>query len=357
MLGLLALPLLATAYLLLWPVPIDPEAWTPPPRPRWPVNAALAGGERLYPSLRGPEAIAFDAQGRLVTGLADGRIVRLAADGRGEPELLADTGGRPLGLVFDGDRLLVADSPRGLLAVEDGRVEVLAAGHDGRPFKFADDVAVGPDGTVYFTDASDKFGVHDYLLDVFERRPRGRVLAWDPRTRATRVVAAGLYMANGLSLAPTGDHLVVAETTANRLQRIWLTGARAGEVEPFGAVLPGYPDNVRWSPERRAYWVAMGTPRNADLERMAGRPWLRKLVLRLPAFLRPKPVRHVLVFALDEAGRLVHDLQDAGPDVYALAASAIERDGWLYLGSFANHGVYRVAAPPLPAAAPGQARP
>ena len=334
------------AYLLLWPVPIDPVAWTPPPRAPWPVNAALAGGTRLHPELPGPEAVIFDEAGRIVTGLADGRVVRFAADGSGEVELIARTGGRPLGLKLDGARLLVADSPRGLLAIEGGTVEVLAAGHEGRAFRFADDLVVAADGTIYFTDASDRFAVKEFMLDVLEHRPRGRVLAWDPRTRATRVVAKGLYFANGLALAPSGDHLIVAETTASRLQRIWIAGERAGQVEPFGPVLPGYPDNLTWSPTRKVYWVAMGTPRNAQLEAMAGRPWLRKVVLRLPAFVRPKPERHVLVLGLDETGRVVHDLQHRGGDAYALAASVIERDGWLYLGSFRSGGVYRVAAPP-----------
>lgn len=340
-----------TGYLALWPVPIDPVAWTPPPRTPWPVNAAAAGGTRLHPELPGPEAVAFDVAGRIVTGLADGRVVRFAADGSGEVEVLARTGGRPLGLKLDGERVLVADSPRGLLAIEAGQVKVLAAGHEGRSFKFADDLVVAPDGTIYFTDASDKFPVSQFTLDVLEHRPRGRVLAWDPKTGATRVVAAGLYMANGLALAPTGDHLIVAETTAYRLQRVWIAGERRGQVEPFGDYLPGFPDNVTWSPTRGVYWVAMGSPRNTQLEDMAGRPWLRKVVVRLPEALHPAPARHTWVVAVDESGRVVHDLQHAGAGAYALAASAIERDGWLYLGSFRSGGIYRIAAPALPAAA------
>ena len=38
-------------YLMLWPVPIDPEAWVPPPAPAlegvYAVNQALASIERL----------------------------------------------------------------------------------------------------------------------------------------------------------------------------------------------------------------------------------------------------------------------------------------------------------------------
>jgi hypothetical protein len=47
--------LLATAYLLLWPVPIDPLAWQPPPAPD---NGLLANAGRLLEGLgEGPEAV------------------------------------------------------------------------------------------------------------------------------------------------------------------------------------------------------------------------------------------------------------------------------------------------------------
>jgi hypothetical protein len=71
------------AYLALWPVDIDPVAWTPPPdRPLSP-NDELARAERIGKDLGGPEGLAIDAQGRLHAGLEDGRIVRVARDGAG----------------------------------------------------------------------------------------------------------------------------------------------------------------------------------------------------------------------------------------------------------------------------------
>src|SRR5690242_13184232 len=62
---------LAIAYLLFWPVPIAPESWTPPgPKPEV-ADAALANVGLLGRSLPSPEAITFDDQGRIVTGLLD----------------------------------------------------------------------------------------------------------------------------------------------------------------------------------------------------------------------------------------------------------------------------------------------
>ena len=124
---------LLTAYLLLWPVPIAPVAWRPPPAPElvgpYAPNEALTRGRRLLDGIgHGPEDVAFDAEGRLYTGFEDGRIFRMALPD-GEPELYADTGGRPLGMVFDAaGTLVVADARRGLLAVaRDRQVIVLAA--------------------------------------------------------------------------------------------------------------------------------------------------------------------------------------------------------------------------------------
>ena len=80
------------------------------------------------------------------------------ADGS-SPRTYTNTGGRPLGMDFApaGD-LIVADAVKGLLSVSrDGAVSVLATGEGGVPFRFTNDVDVGPDGVIYFSDASSKY--------------------------------------------------------------------------------------------------------------------------------------------------------------------------------------------------------
>ena len=339
-----------TGYLLLWPTGLDPEDWSPPEAPAWPVNEALEVGGVLHPDLPAPEAIAFEPDGRLVTGLADGRIVRFDPAGGpagGPVEEIARTGGRPLGLARGPDGVLyVADARRGLLGVSPaGAVSVLATGHEGRAFGFADDVAIAADGTVYFTDASDRFGIDEFELDIIEHRPRGRVLAYRPATGATELVADGLYFANGIALGPDDAYLIVAETSSYRLRRIPLTGERRGQIETLVDNLPGFPDNVRWSPERRVFWVALGSPRDRTVDRLAGWPFLRRIIARLPTFLRPGPRRHSTALAFDEQGALVHDLQATGDRARLLLSCVAERDGRLYLGSVREAGVAWAPAP------------
>ncbi|HSR40931.1 MAG TPA: SMP-30/gluconolactonase/LRE family protein, partial [Longimicrobiales bacterium] len=222
--GFLALAL----YLLFWPVGVEPEPWRPPEAPS--LEALLAPGRRLSPVERldldgasGPEAVAVDGRGRIYTGTRDGRILRLEP-GPGDARIrtFARTGGRPMGLAFDrGGRLLVADLERGLLAVgRDGAVEVLAESAGGRTLGRTNGVAVGPDGTIYFTDASWAHPDAPALVPLVAHRPTGRLLAHDPETGRTRVLLDSLRFANGVAVDPGGGFLLISETAAYRVRRV-----------------------------------------------------------------------------------------------------------------------------------------
>jgi sugar lactone lactonase YvrE len=344
----LAIPFSAcTGYLLFWPTGLDPEEWDPADAPDWEANHKLVSASILHPELDGPEAVVIDAKGRVVTGLADGRIVRFEPTFGSPVETVAKTGGRPLGVAYDaGGRLFVADATRGLLAVTDGGgVEVLSAEQGGRRFRFTDDLAIAGDGTVYFTDASDRFSMGEFEMEIVEHRARGRVLAYDPAAKATSLVADKLYFANGIALGPGEEYLLVAETASYRIRKVWLGGERRGQVETLVDNLPGFPDNIRWSPARKVFWVALGAPRNGTLDWLASHPFLRNAVVRLPSFLQPAPDQHSFVLGYDEKGKLVYDLQGSGESAYVPIASAMEHDGVLYLGSFSGNGVARIAAP------------
>ena len=339
-------------YLLAWPVRIDPVAWTPPVAPAvegvYAPNERLRAVERLARAeLVGAEYVDVDRQGRLYTGTLDGRLLRLEADGSGVVEL-ARTGGRPIGLrVLRDGTLIVADGALGLLRVAPGgAIEVLASGHDGVPFGLTDDVAVDAgERHAYFTDASDRSGLDQHLDDILEHGGRGRLLSIDLASRETTLLLDGLDFANGVVLGPGEQYLLLCETGSYRVLRYWLAGARRGEVEVLADNLPGFPDNITFNGRDR-YWVALANPRNAALDRLGPYPGLRKLVARLPQFLRPQPVRHAFVLALDLDGRVVETLQYRGDDAYAPVTTAREHDGWLYLGSLSDSGIARLRRAP-----------
>jgi sugar lactone lactonase YvrE len=328
--------------------PLRPVVWRPPAIPD---RARARSGPRPLPPLRrlevdgtAPEDVVVDEAGRVVTGVDDGRVLRVGPDGRGE--VVADTGGRPLGIELLGDgRLLVCDARRGLLAVdpEGGAVEVLVDRVAGEPMRFCNNAAVAADGTVYFSDSSRRFGIDHWRADLLEHSGTGRLLRRGPGG-AVEVLLDGLQFANGVALAADESFVAVAETGAYRLTRLWLAGERAGRADLLADNLPGFPDNLSTG-AGGLIWVALGSPRNPLLDRLHRRhPALRRAVWALPERLLPKPVRTLWVLAVDAGGAVVHDLQGPGDD-YTMVTGVREHAGRLYLGSLAERAVAVLALP------------
>ena len=308
--------------------------WTPPRAvPDRGATAPLAV-ERLSTGGHGPEDVAVDAAGRIVTGLADGRVVRLDP-ATGERTLLGDTGGRPLGLHLRADGgVLVCDHDRGLLAVRpDGAVDELVTG-----VPFVSNVVEAPDGTIWFTTSTSRWSLDEHLGDFFEHSGTGTLRRLDPGG-TVRTVLSGLKFANGLVLAPDGS-LLVAETAGYRILR----HRPAGATDVLVDNLPGFPDNMSLGGDG-LLWVALAAPRNALLDRLLPLPGpLRTLVWNLPAAVRPGPAPIAWVLAFDLDGRLVHDLR-ATDGSYGFVTSVAEHDGTLVLGSLTEDDVALTRTP------------
>jgi YD repeat-containing protein len=348
-LALLTLLIPAAVYLLTWPVEIDPVAWTPPPAPPlegvYAPNTYLDEVERILDGqFTGPEDIAMDAEGRLYTGVVDGRIVRCNTDGTGVITF-ADTKGRPLGLAWDAaGNLIVADALRGLLSIDPGgSVSTLVTECDGIPLGFTDDVDIARDGTIYFTDASWRYHVPNYMADLMDGRGNGRFLAYDPASRKTRTLIGDLAFANGVALSPDESFVLVNETWRYRVLRYWLTGDKQGTWDVFIDNLPGFPDNISSNGDG-AFWLALFTTRNPMADTLAPYPLLRRVLWRLPKSIMPKAKPYSFVLGLDTNGQVIHNLQ--GPTgIVAPVTSVNEFNGTLYLGSVEDSAVGRIAAP------------
>lgn len=350
---LVMLLLVALAVFLLLPAPIDPVAYAP--GKGFELTGPLAPNEELRKAeilakgqVDGPEDVDVDAEGRIYGGTVDGKIVRIAADGKSE--VFAETGGRPLGMDFDGaGNLVVCDADKGLLSIDrDGKVTTLATEAEGARFGFADDVDVAPDGKIYFSDASDKFGKTQYMLDLMEGRPHGRLLVHDPVSKETKVLARDLYFANGVAVDPAGEFVLVNETYRYRVSRYWLAGPKAGTADTFLADLPGFPDGISTSP-RGTFWVAMFTVRNDLADRLAAFPFLRKQLVKLPQSLQPAPEPYGLVLELDKGGQVLRSLHDPdGVKVSVVTSVHEDKDGHIYLGTLLGDFIARLDPGPAP---------
>ncbi|UQI49358.1 SMP-30/gluconolactonase/LRE family protein [Streptomyces sp. HU2014] len=299
----------------------------------------------------GPEHLALDASGNLLTGVADGRVLRVDTV-TGRVTEVARTGGRPLGMrrLPDGE-LLVCDAYRGLLRVDpaSGAVGTALSAAAGEPLGLCSNVAVTKDGTVFVTDSSRRFPLRHWKGDILEHSGTGRLVRWEPGGPA-EVVMDGLQFANGVCLAADESFLVVAESGAYRLRRLWLTGPRAGATDVFADGLPGFPDNLTTGPDG-LIWVALAGPRSALLDFLhRHHPALRRALWALPPGLLPEARRTTRAQGLDSRGRPVRDLwRDARN--FHMATSALEHEGTLYLGSLVEPAIAAVPLPPLRAAA------
>ncbi len=353
LLAYLVLPMAAVAtYLLFWPVPIEPQRWSPPslPSAEYPYNEALRSVERLAEGVgAGPEGLAIDGEGHLYTGFIDGRVMRFNPDGSGGT-LLGNTGGRPLGLTAGPDGgVIVADASKGLLLLgEDGAMQVLSTQADGVPFKLADDVDRAPQSRkAYFSDASWRYALPELMAEVFEHAPYGRLLEYDFDSGQTRTLVDDLYFANGVAVGPDEAYVLVTETTRYQVTRYWLKGERAGTSEVFIDNLPGFPDNISFNGKDR-FWLALYAPRTPALDALLPQPALRRIVFRLPDFLHPKPKLHGWVLGFDLDGRVVANLQYAGDGAFGPVTSVKQRGDTLYLGSLSDTAIGRLRLADLP---------
>ena len=262
-------------------------------------------------NVNGPEAIAFDDNGLMYTANEDGRIIVLNSDGS-NPHDFAQTGGRPLGLKFDSNgNLIVADAFQGLLSIDTaGQISMLTSGYGGLPFMLTDDLDIGSDGIIYFSDASSVNNLNNLNNDWGQAN--GRLLSYNPNTDVTNLLLDNLYFANGVALSPDESYLLVNESAVNHIRRYWLTGPNAGQTEVFSNVsqFQGLPDNITHNGES-LFWVA--------------------------TFFGP-------VIALDNNGQILYQL-NFDSNLFTENTSAIEYNDTLYLGTLHDSIIGKIPIP------------
>ncbi len=332
--------LVVMMYLLAWPVPIEPVAWQAP------VDRGLVDPFESNDLLQaavgidlkefvGPEDATAGVDGRIYATTHSGHIVQIQNRRVGE---FAFPGGRPLGIETDRDgSLVIANAYVGLQRIaRDGTVSTLLSEVDGQALVSANNLAIGPDGTIYFSESSSKFGAMDSrgtyeasLLDLMEHGGHGRVFAFSPSTGNVDILLENLNYANGVAVSADASFLLISETGHYRVLKYWLAGDRQGSTEVLLENLPGFPDNLRSGANGR-FWLGLAAPRNPLLDRISDRPFIRKIVQRLPAVVRPKavPSSHVIAFNAD--GEILMNLHDPAARFPTLTG-VLETNRTLYL--------------------------
>ncbi|MDM7862093.1 SMP-30/gluconolactonase/LRE family protein [Alteromonas sp. ASW11-36] len=337
----------AAGLLYLLPNKISAVAWQAP------NNNGFKGVFGNYESLtpvqliamngqHGPEDLAISPDGDVVVPSAQGYLLKLnVTKNQFEPWLY--TGGYPLGMRYAANgELWVADARLGLLQVStSGDISIKANEHANQPFGFVDAVALGGDGTVYFTDASVKFSLRDYRnpdyashYDILEHGGHGRVYAYHPTTGQTELLSSGIVFANGIAVSHDQTHLLVVETGKYRVLKIDLVGEHRGRVTSLIDNLPGFPDNLSVRPQG-GYWLGLIAPRSALLDALDSWPSVRNMIAKLPKSLQPAPEHFSHVVQLNNAGEIVLSVQDPIGSI-PLTTGAVEYRDKLYITSLST---------------------
>lgn len=323
--------------------PIEPVTWRPD------VNSSLSGplakNNKLDQvtllnkgQLPEPEDITFDDQGYLYTALNDGRIVRFLPPAPHNIEEYANTQGRPLGLRFNQTgNLIVADAVHGLLSInKTGDIEVLVNSFEGRRLKLVDHVDVAKNGDVYFSDASERYGLHNYLLDFLEASATGSVYKYSASLNTTERLMSNIFFSNGVALNSDESFLVVAETGKARILKYHLLGSKKGQTEIFVDALPAMPDNIYFD-NNGTFWVGLIALRDWRVEGLSSFPFIRKLIGGIPAeALKPKN-HYGFVIGINELGSITHNYQTQS--TFTNITAAVPYKGDLYLGALDTNAV------------------
>lgn len=332
------------AYLSFWPVAIDPVPWDAPENKGYvgdfAPNEDLANLERLsIGDIHGPEDVVMH-KGKLFVSSQEGKIIEIDPVANMH-RVFADTKGSALGMEMDAaGNLIIADAFRGLLSVSpDGNVTVLTDEVNGTPIAYADDLDIAEDGTIYFSDASTKFGAEAIgttlaasLMEIMEHQGTGRLLAYDPATKRTRIIRDGYVFSNGVAMTSDGD-ILMNETGTYQLHRI----SPDGSLRVIMDNLPGFPDNINRGPKAAdgsdTFLLGLISQRSKWLDDNSANTGARKMAMRLPAFMRPKSVSYGLIVHIDGEGSVLRTWQDPSGGYPNATGAIIADDGYMYVSS------------------------
>jgi gluconolactonase len=140
------------------------------------------------------------------------KIYRLYTDGKKEEVLSL---GDPDGNTFDRRHRLIdcASILRAVIEVTpEGKYKILADHYQGKKLNTPNDVVVGPDGALYFTDPT-----LDFVSDMKQELPFQGVYRLDDQGNL-RLLINDLSQPNGLAFSPDGKHFYVDDDTEKNIR-------------------------------------------------------------------------------------------------------------------------------------------
>ena len=323
----------------------------------WAINDTLTHAPPIgLDELEGAEDMVIDGDGNLYCGDRRGWVWKFDGPDHARGRVFARTGGHPLGHAWDLEgHLVVAVSGMGVYRIHpDGEAELVSnqvkrtrtSVHDDSAMRFADDLDVAPDGSIYVSDFSTRVGASEYPIELVEMRANGRIIRIDPDGHS-EVVVRNYAFPNGVCTSHDGESILIGSTLLYRVDRFWISGPKKGQLEPVLENLPGCPDNINRASDGN-YWmtfVAMRTPLSDLLNRYP--KVRRRMTKELPTddWLLPQ-LNVSCVVKFNAAGDILKVLWDSSLENYPMVTSVKEHDGVLYLGGINNNRIGRLVLDP-----------
>jgi ribose transport system permease protein len=321
--------------------------------------------------IRGAEDCAVDAEGNVYCGDQRGWVWRFRGPDDTEGEIFSRTGGFPCGHAWDAEgRLVVAVGGMGIYRIgADGEPELVAnqvrrslfSLVDDSGLRSIDDLDVAPDGSIYASDFSTRTNTADFLLELVEFRPNGRIVRVEPDGR-TEVVVSNYVFPNGICTSHDGQSILISSTGLCRIDRLWIDGPKKGRLEPVIENLPGYPDNINRSSDGN-YWMPLCAMRTQMADLLGRFPSIRRRMTRevsVDNWVVPQ-LNVSCVIKFSDRGEILAVLWDESMENYPMVTAATERDGVLHLCGVSNNRIGRLELEPSeigdiePSAVPGTA--
>ncbi|KAK6747564.1 hypothetical protein RB195_000639 [Necator americanus] len=351
--------------------PIDPVEYQLPSPPHFEeelaTNTRLAKAELLLEDqVYGPECIAVDQKsGRAYTGLKTGLICEIDYSGK-EAKILRAVRltslegcdgsyqsmikcGRPLGMRIhpQSKELYVLDAYLGLFAINWDTEKVrqfftsgtsISDDDSAAPTRYLNDFDFLPDGRLVISESSTKFDDRDFIYDLLEHRPNGRLLAYDLEKEELSVMIDNLYFPNGVEVVR--GKVFIAEMGKARILKY---SPSSNTINVLNDNLPGYPDNIRQT-SNGELWVPIAAMRSDGDNWLAARPTLRALLTKLLSSQGVQAVaewmtrKYGLVLKMDvESGKILESLHDSTGRVSDITTAVEDGHGHLLIGSDANY--------------------
>ncbi|XP_004488079.1 protein STRICTOSIDINE SYNTHASE-LIKE 5-like [Cicer arietinum] len=298
--------------------------------------------------LKQPEDVCVDKEGTIYTSTRDGWIKRLPRNGNWENWKYIDSS-TLLGITTSKDGgLIVCDTSKGLYKVTEDGFSLILSQVNGFPLSFADDVIEASDGSIYFSVASTKFGLHNWHLDVLEARPHGQLIKYNPTLNETTIVLDDLAFANGVALSKEEDYIVVCETWKFRCLRHWLKGVNKGKTDIYIENLPAGPDNINLAPDG-SFWISLVQFTSEKMRFVHTSKVSKHLLASSPKLFNMinRAWKSATVVNVGTDGKIIRKFGDSEGKVINFVTSAVEFEDHLYLGSLTSDFVGKF---PLPSA-------